>query len=89
MRASEADRDLVAERLRDATVEGRLRSDELDARLGLALSARTYGELAPLLEDLPGPPVGHARTSRRPTIALALVLIALVAALAAIAWHRW
>jgi hypothetical protein len=89
MRASEADRDLVAERLRDATVEGRLVADELDARLGLALSARTYGELAPLLDDLPGGPVGNMRTSRRVTVAVALVLAVLAAALAALVWHRW
>jgi len=89
MRTSEADRDLAAERLRDATVEGRLLADELDARLGLALSARTYGDLAPLLADLPGPPVGNVPASRRVTMTLALVLTVLMAALAAIAWHRW
>jgi hypothetical protein len=89
IRTSDADRDLAAERLRDATVEGRLLADELDARLGRALSARTYGDLAPLLEDLPSPPVGEVRTSRRVTMALVLVLTLLVAALAAIAWHRW
>jgi hypothetical protein len=89
MRTSEADRDFVAERLRDATVEGRLLAGELDARLGLALSARTYGELVPLLEDLPGPPVRNVQTSRRVTMALALALTVIVATLAAIAWHRW
>ncbi|WP_433343597.1 DUF1707 SHOCT-like domain-containing protein [Streptomyces sp. CA-253872] len=55
-RASDADRDAVAERLREAAAEGRIDFDELDERLGTALSARTYGELRPLLADLPGAP---------------------------------
>ncbi|MHC3426784.1 DUF1707 SHOCT-like domain-containing protein [Streptomyces sp. DT18] len=55
-RASDADRDAVAERLREAAAEGRIDFDELDERLGAALGARTYGELRPLLADLPGAP---------------------------------
>lgn len=54
MRASDADREQVAERLRHATAEGRLLADELEQRLGVALSARTYGELDALVSDLPG-----------------------------------
>jgi hypothetical protein len=53
LRASHEDRDRVADLLREAAGDGRLTSDELDARLELALSARTYGELAALTEDLP------------------------------------
>ncbi|MEU6444353.1 DUF1707 domain-containing protein [Streptomyces sp. NPDC047046] len=52
-RASDADRDAVAERLREAAAEGRIDFEELDERLGAALSARTYGQLRPLLADLP------------------------------------
>lgn len=85
-RASEAERDLVAERLRDATVEGRLLTEELDARLELALSARTYGELAPLLADLPGSkPVKLHDTGQRIQVWMLLVLSVLVAALV---WHH-
>jgi Domain of unknown function (DUF1707) len=54
LRASDADRDAVAERLRAAAVEGRLEPDELEERLHRALRARTYGELDRLLGDLPG-----------------------------------
>jgi hypothetical protein len=54
LRASDADRDHVAERLRKAAGEGRLRTEELEQRLENALSARTYGELDALLRDLPG-----------------------------------
>jgi hypothetical protein len=53
LRASHADRDAVVERLRDAAGDGRLTADELDQRLELALTARTYGELAALTTDLP------------------------------------
>jgi DUF1707 SHOCT-like domain len=54
MRASDADREQVAERLRHATAEGRLLADELEQRLGAAFSARTYGELDAIVSDLPG-----------------------------------
>jgi hypothetical protein len=54
-RASDAERERVAERLREAVAEGRLDMDEFDERLGAALQARTHGELAPLVQDLPAP----------------------------------
>jgi Domain of unknown function (DUF1707) len=54
LRASHADRDQVAEQLRIAAGDGRLSPEELDERLGLALTARTYAELAALVTDLPG-----------------------------------
>lgn len=53
IRASDSDREQVAERLRQAAVEGRLTTDELEERLGAASAARTYGELDPLVADLP------------------------------------
>ncbi len=53
VRASHTDRDEVAERLRVAAGDGRLTPEELDERLGAALTARTYGELAALTADLP------------------------------------
>lgn len=55
LRASHADREAVAERLREAAGEGRLDMDELEERLEAAFSAKTYGELVPLTADLPGP----------------------------------
>jgi Flp pilus assembly protein TadB len=54
LRASDADRDAVIDRLGEAAGEGRLEADELEQRLDGALRARTYGELAELLTDLPG-----------------------------------
>jgi Domain of unknown function (DUF1707) len=53
LRVSHEDRDQVAEALRVAAGDGRLTGDELDERLGLALTARTYDDLAALITDLP------------------------------------
>jgi hypothetical protein len=53
LRASDADRERVAERLRHASTEGRLTAEELEERMHRALSARTYGELDGLVADLP------------------------------------
>ena len=56
LRASHADREQVIEALKDAYVHGRLTKDELDARAGQALAARTYAELAVLTADIPPAP---------------------------------
>ncbi|ROP52925.1 DUF1707 domain-containing protein [Streptomyces sp. PanSC9] len=53
LRASDADRERVAEVLRDALAEGRLDMEEFEERLEAAYKARTYGELTPLTRDLP------------------------------------
>lgn len=55
MRASDADREQVVERLRAAAAEGRLDADELGTRLDAAFAATTDGELEPLTGDLPVP----------------------------------
>ena len=53
LRASDSDRDRIAEILRDAAGEGRLGMDELDDRLSAVYAAKTYGELEPIVQDLP------------------------------------
>jgi hypothetical protein len=53
LRASHEDRDRVVELLRVSAGDGRLTAEELDERLELAMTARTYGELAKLVVDLP------------------------------------
>ncbi|MCQ4195206.1 DUF1707 SHOCT-like domain-containing protein [Streptomyces parvulus] len=53
LRASDADRERVAEVLRDALAEGRLDMTEFEERLDATYRARTYGELAPIIRDLP------------------------------------
>jgi uncharacterized protein DUF1707 len=92
LRASDADRDAVTERLREAAAEGRLESDELEERVGSALRARTYGELARLVADLPGPPDapwrrpgGRTRAVARSALMGAGLLAAVTVVLAVIA----
>lgn len=62
IRASDADRDKVAERLREALAEGRLTPVEHEERLDTLYRAKTMGELAPIVEDLPAP--GHDYAAR-------------------------
>src|SRR5215470_12527607 len=62
LRASHEDRDQVVEQLRMAAGDGRLTAEELDHRLEVALTARTYGELIALTKDLPAGP-GPATTA--------------------------
>jgi uncharacterized membrane protein YgcG len=88
MRASDADREHVAERLRRAAIEGRLRTEELEQRLEAALSSRTYGELDAVIRDLPGrrlaaPPRSQARPVRN--AALVAIIAPAVAVATAIA----
>ena len=95
LRASDADRDRVADALREHYAAGRLSADELDERLTTALSARTLGELNQVLTDLPGParvlqpggwrppqsaPPVWVTVRRRPRVA-PLVLLALLVVL--------
>jgi hypothetical protein len=101
IRASDADREAVAERLRRAAVEGRLEPDELEERLHSALRARTYGDLRPLLSDLPAKPLASERrwaadvkpaarialaVAMRVAIALAVLIVVLVVAAVMAAW---
>ncbi|HEX5542016.1 MAG TPA: DUF1707 domain-containing protein [Micromonospora sp.] len=53
MRVADADREAVAERLRAALNDGRLDLHEYDERVRQAYAAKTYGDLKPLLADLP------------------------------------
>ncbi|MEV7562547.1 DUF1707 domain-containing protein [Streptomyces sp. NPDC089795] len=63
LRASDADRDRVVERLRDAVAEGRLDMEEFEERLDAAYKSRTYAELEPLTRDLPAPTGGPLTTA--------------------------
>ena len=93
VRASDADRDAVAERLRQAAIEGRLEPDELEERLHSALRARTYGELDRLTGDLPRrrPParprqtIGLGRLALAVTVRVVVLLLVVAALLAAFA----
>jgi Domain of unknown function (DUF1707) len=66
LRVSDADRERVAERLREHFAEGRLTSDEFDERLNAALNAKTVRDLSGVMTDLPEPEPAPA-PSRRPS----------------------
>jgi hypothetical protein len=53
MRASDAERQDVVERLRAGLDDGRLKMDEYVERMGRAYDAVTRGDLVPLCRDLP------------------------------------
>lgn len=105
LRASDSDRERVADRLRHAAGEGRLLTEELEERLAAAFSARTYGELHAVVADLPVPADGRRRARRRSidlpgplwakgviavaALAAALVLVAIAAAVIAGLFAIW
>ena len=69
MRASDSDRDAVVSDLSEHFQAGRLTAGEFDERTGLALAARTWGDLRELLSDLPAArlaPQAPATRSLRP-----------------------
>ncbi|GAA1352664.1 DUF1707 SHOCT-like domain-containing protein [Streptomyces beijiangensis] len=61
IRASDADRDRIADILREALAEGRLTAEEHSERIDSVYRAKTLGELEPLVEDLPAPGAGPQR----------------------------
>jgi len=97
IRVSDADRERVTARLRENFAEGRLTPDELDERISAALNAKTFGDLRPVMADLPGPVPAPPRPAppprpagpppwvahrRGPRLMPLLMLVALVALLA-------
>jgi hypothetical protein len=83
LRAGDADRDAVADALREHHVAGRLDTDELDDRLDRCMSARTFADLDALLADLPGDRPSHRRAGRhwrgRPWPVLLLPIVVVLA----------
>jgi hypothetical protein len=82
IRAADADREQIAERLREAHGEGRLDLGEFQERLERCYEAKTVGDLGALVSDLPRQ---HEReTDRRGSLrpglwVLAPILFALIA----------
>lgn len=88
LRAADADRDAVADRLRTAHAEGRLTVEEFGERLDAAFAARTMGELAGLTADLPAERARVARTGDEADPSPAVVPAAHWAGLRA-GWGAW
>lgn len=96
LRASDADRETVTERLCEAAGEGRLEPEELEDRLDATLRARTYGDLDLVLADLPATGragaelMPAARTAvavaARVVLVVAVVCLMLVEAAMTVAW---
>jgi len=90
LRASDAERERVADALRRHHLDGRLDTDELQERLERCYAARTAGELEPLLADLPGeapprtarPPAGPSPTLLAAGVVLVLLAFATAGAVA-------
>lgn len=78
LRASDADREQAAERLRHAAGEGRIVSEELEERLEAVFSARTYGELDAVVADLPGTTVRRRERARTPALPHPAVMVVAV-----------
>jgi hypothetical protein len=96
LRASDADRETVMERLREAAGEGRLEPEELEDRLHATLRARTYRELDLVLADLPATgrrgaeliPAAQtaAAAAARAVLAVVVLILMLVEAALTLAW---
>ncbi len=63
LRASDTDRERVADLLRNAAGHGRITLDELEERLEAVYAAKTYGELEPITADLPAESAPAPRAS--------------------------
>ena len=92
IRASDADRDATADRLRRHHAEGRIDPDEFQERIDRCYQAKTVGELDGLVSDLPhereGRSRGHRVYSWVWSLPLAPIVLAVVAICALTGWHH-
>jgi DUF1707 SHOCT-like domain/2TM domain len=88
-RASDAEREATAERLRVAAGDGRLDPDELEERLEAAYGARTVGELEAVTRDLPahaGPGAKPERAWATPEVRSKLATFIVVNTICVVIW---
>ncbi len=93
LRASDDDRDRLVEQLQLHTASGRLSLDEYAERVDRVLVARTHGELAAVVHDLPAEStvdaaLDHREGARQLIVALLLALLVLAVIGAAVAAFR-
>jgi class 3 adenylate cyclase len=72
VRASDADRERVAELLRHHYGAGRLSEEDLPERVEAAYGARTVAELEAVTADLPAPPAPRVRSRRRSALEISV-----------------
>ena len=93
LRVSDAERQVVTDRLAEHFADGRLDQAEFDDRVGRAMNAKTRADLSGLFSDLPetGAPAvaDHARGRRRRHPVLLFVLLVLLIAATAHAVLPW
>jgi hypothetical protein len=93
LRASDEERNAVADKLSRHFAEGRLDQAEFKTRLDTAMSATTRGELKGLFYDLPrvpaDPPPPVPRRHRILPVLLVVALVAIVAGAAVPWWPMW
>ncbi len=94
MRVSDAERQVIAEALSRHFGDGRLDRAEFDERMGKAMAAKTRGELAGLLRDLPPLPDPRSespppRRRRSRAVLLLLAGFLLFAISSSWSWHSW
>jgi uncharacterized protein DUF1707 len=78
MRASDADRDRLVAALQAHAAAGRLSLDEYSDRVAQVFHARTHGELAAVMRDLPAEStVDHPAGARHLILAFLLAIVAL------------
>jgi hypothetical protein len=88
LRASDEDRNRLVEQLQRHAADGRLSLDEYAERVDRVLVARTYGELAAIVHDLPADSTVDTaldhRDGARQLIAALLVALLVLAVLGAV-----
>jgi hypothetical protein len=93
IRAGDADRERIAERLRKSHAEGRLDLSEFQQRLESCYEAKTLGQLGELVRDLPRQEEPHEQRSLgsfRPWLwRLVPILLALIVISAATGHHHF
>jgi hypothetical protein len=94
LRVGDKERDAVSEILQQRHLEGRLDSEEFQARVERCMAAKTYAELDELVADFPHESGEQLRVQlapeRRPwPLVLPLLPVALIVALVLVGHHAW
>ena len=98
IRAGDADREAVIERLRANVTDGRLSMEEFEDRVALVWMARTFGDLDRITDDLPvpvsmqqpvrrsGPPVRHRPPPRDDSVRVVAGSLMMIAVFLVVIW---